>query len=114
MVIHLSLSLDDYHFWARLSWLLEETVPQTIPPSKREHIVKYKTRLAHLDESKDDIDKPQVDQPQDDQPQSDAPTDPEEELTDDLKELEDEFIKPEKINPLKRTYEDVWPKFAQL
>ena len=60
-VIHLRLSLDDYNFGGRLSGLLEEIVQQTIPPSKRGLTVKYKTRLAHLDESKDDTDQPQAD-----------------------------------------------------
>ena len=40
VVIHLRLSLDDYNFGARLSGLLEEIVPQAMPPSKHGHIVK--------------------------------------------------------------------------
>ena len=67
--------------------------------------VKYKFRQAHHNEPKDDID----------QQQADAPADLEKELSeklkDDLAELKDDArIEPEKINPLKRTYQDVWPK----
>ena len=109
IVIHLRLFLDDYNFGARLSGLLEEIVPQTILPSKRGLTVKYKSRLVHLED---------IDQPQDDQPQADAPVYIEElteELKDDLEELTDDpLIEPEKINPLKRTYQDAWPKLAQL
>ena len=48
---------------------------------------------------------------------ADAPANLEltEELKDDLEELKDDpLIEPEKINPLQRTYLDVWPKLAQL
>ena len=66
LVIFLKLSLDDYHFGSRLIGLLQEIVPHAIPPSKRSHIVKYKSRLAHLNATIVDgqqVDKPQVDSP---------------------------------------------------
>ena len=55
MVIDLKLSLNqgDYNFGSRLAGLLEEIVPQPIPPSKRGLRRKYKHRQAHQDESKD-------------------------------------------------------------
>ena len=86
-------------------------MPQPIPATKHGHTIEYKSRLAHLDEPKDDIYQPQADQPQDDQPQADAPADIEEfteELKDDLEELKDDpLIESEKINLLKHTYQDV-------
>ena len=80
MVIDLKLSLNqgDYNFGSRLAGLLEEIVTQTIPPSKRRLTVKQNIRLAHQDESKDDIDQPKADEPQDYQLQADAPADREE------------------------------------
>ena len=103
MVIHLRLSLDNYHSAARLVVLLEEIPSQVIPPSKRGYTFKSKSRLAHLNEPILDA----SDQPQD--PEK-SKTDLEEPKADLLQS--DMLIEPEKINPLKRTY--VWPKLSQL